>query len=154
MWARAAPCPLPASTTASAPRWCLSAHTCIFLTHSPQEANKTNSVHSADVSVSAGTGPVWLRPQLPSALKCILNLFFSSGWAYTRCLTGNKCLNCVQWDISKSFNSNVGACPNLNSDAILKQNVTHINIVAHLIIKKSSMQCDCGWFFSAQNLYV
>lgn len=62
------PCSLPAgeaaSTTASISQRGISAHTCIFLACSPQGAGKTDCVQSADVSVSAGSGPVWLRPQL------------------------------------------------------------------------------------------
>lgn len=58
-----------------------------------------------------------------------------------------------QWDISKSFNSNAGVCPNLKSDAFLKQDVNcdphkQRNTFNH---QKSFLvvQCYGEWFFSA-----
>lgn len=73
-------------------------HTPVFSLHTAHKNLVGQTLQSADVSVSAGSGPMWLRPQLQKALKCILNLSsFSSACADTRCLTGNKCLNYVQF---------------------------------------------------------
>lgn len=74
---------------------CVSEHSCVSLTCIPQDAEKT--VCKVLICQPAGSGPMWYRPCLRWALKCILNPPSSPACAHTECLTGNKCSNYIHF---------------------------------------------------------
>lgn len=67
---------------------------CITYMHPPRCWK--NCVQSADVS-TCRFRPMWYRPCLRWALKCILNPPSSPACAHTECLTGNKCSNYIHF---------------------------------------------------------